>query len=200
METLVQSLVENLGVFGIALLMFLENIFPPIPSELIMPLAGYLAARGEISLLTVIFAGTAGSLLGILPWYFLGRAFGQNRLELLAARYGRWLTMTPDDVTAAVRVFNRYGPASVLCGRLVPAVRTLISVPAGLARMPFSTFFAYSAVGTFLWTTFLTLSGYTLGQAYESVSAYVDPVSTTVLVLIVLIYIYRVVTFRPQRT
>lgn len=188
---------DHFGVFGIGLLMFLENIFPPIPSELIMPLAGYLATRGDMSIVTVIAAGSIGSLLGILPWYFLGRVLGEKKLKAFAARHGRWLTMSPSDIETASDRFRRNGRVSVLVGRLIPTVRTLISVPAGIARMPFWQFCAFSAVGSVLWTAALALSGYGLGQAYETVKTYVDPVATTVLCALIIAYGYRVVTFKP---
>ncbi|MFD2237388.1 DedA family protein [Aureimonas populi] len=197
MDQFVKSLMEDFGAFGIALLMFLENIFPPIPSEIIMPLAGYQAATGQMSIVSVLVAGTIGSLLGIIPWYFLGYFFGKQRIMALAARWGRWMTMTPKDVDTADGWFRRHGYWAVFLGRLVPTVRTLISVPAGLARMPFALFLAFSAIGTAIWTAGLALAGYLLGQNYELIDAYVGPVSNAVIIGIVALYIYRVVTFKP---
>jgi membrane protein DedA with SNARE-associated domain len=199
MEAFVQSMMNKLGPFGIALLMFLENVFPPIPSELIMPLAGYLATRGDMNILVVIAAGTIGSLLGTLPWYYLGRRLGHDGVRRLAERHGRWLTLHPDDVDAATDRFKRFGRTSVLVGRLIPTVRTLISVPAGVARMPLAQFLAFSTIGTLAWTAALALAGYLLGQAYSLVSAYVDPISTAILVILVAAYIYRVWTYKEAR-
>lgn len=199
MENLVHMMMEKLGPVGIALLMFLENVFPPIPSELIMPLAGYLATRGDMNILVVIAAGTIGSMLGILPWYFLGRRLGHHGVRKFASRHGRWLTMTASDVDAAADRFKRHGAVSVLVGRLIPTVRTLISVPAGVANMPIGQFLALSFVGTLAWTSALAVAGYLLGQAYSVVADYVDPVSTGVLVVLVAIYIYRVVTYKEER-
>jgi membrane protein DedA with SNARE-associated domain len=198
MESFVQSMMQSLGAFGIALLMFLENIFPPIPSELIMPLAGYRATQGDIPIVLVIVAGSIGSLLGVIPWYYAGRVLGKERLKRFSARHGRWLTLSPADIEAADRWFRAKGPMAVLFGRLVPTVRTLISVPAGIAKMPIGKFLIYSAIGTVLWTTALAMAGYLLGQAYHTVSTYVGPVSNGILVLIVAYYIYRVVTFDPS--
>ncbi|MBC8129969.1 MAG: DedA family protein [Rhizobiaceae bacterium] len=199
MDVFVQTMMESLGPFGIALLMFLENIFPPIPSEVIMPLAGYKAASGEMSIWTVIVAGSIGSLAGIVPWYYLGYAFGEKRILWLAERYGRWMTMTPEDVEAADRWFRHYGYWAVSFGRLVPTVRTLISVPAGLSRMPFGLFMLVSAVGTVVWTAGLALAGYILGQNFSSIEEYIGPVSTGVVVVVVVVYLYRVVTFKPTK-
>ncbi|WP_061932467.1 DedA family protein [Aureimonas sp. AU22] len=198
MDTFVQTLMQDYGVAGIAFLMFLENIFPPIPSEIIMPLAGYQAATGNHSFLAVVLAGTFGSILGILPWYYLGLWFGEERIIRLADRFGRWMTMTADDVEAADRWFRKYGLWAVLFGRLIPTVRTLISVPAGLARMPMGTFLLFSAIGTLVWTTGLALAGYLLAQQYELVDQYIGPVSNAVIAIVVLIYVYRVVTFKPS--
>lgn len=198
MEDFVHMMMQRFGATGIALLMFLENVFPPIPSELIMPLAGYRATQGDMSIVTVIIAGSIGSLLGILPWYLAGRLLGERRVKAFAARHGRWLTLTPADVDAAERWFREKGMMAVLLGRLVPTVRTLISVPAGIARMPFVPFLLFSAVGTVAWTSLLALAGYALGQAYDTVAAYVDPVSTTILVVMVVVYLYRVVRYQPQ--
>lgn len=198
MESFVQSMIQSLGAFGIALLMFLENIFPPIPSELIMPLAGYRSAQGDMSIVIVIVAGGIGSLLGVLPWYYVGRALGKERLKRFSGRYGRWLTLLPADIESADRWFHEKGALAVLFGRLVPMVRTLISVPAGIAQMPVAKFLIYSAIGTVIWTMALTIAGYLLGQAYQTVSTYVGPVSNGILFLMVAYYLYRVVTFDPS--
>lgn len=200
MEALVQAIMQRLGPFGLGLLMFLENVFPPIPSELIMPLAGYLAARGDMNIFVVIGAGTVGSLLGTLPWYYLGRRLGHHGVRRLAENRGRWLTMSPSDVDAASDRFKRHGNWSVMLGRLIPTVRTLISVPAGVANMPLGQFLLFSSIGTLLWTAALALADYLLGQAYSTIQDYVDPVSTAVLVILIGYYIYRVVTFKKERT
>ncbi len=199
MEDLVQSMMQSFGAFGIALLMFLEHIFPPIPSELIMPLAGYRASQGDMSIVTVIIAGSIGSLLGVMPWYYAGRFLGEARLKQFARKHGRWLTLSEDDVHTANQKFRRHGPLAILVGRLIPTVRTLISVPAGVAQMSLATFTLFSAIGTVIWTAGLALAGYVLGQAYDVVSSYVDPVSTTIAIGLVLFYGYRVATYKDAR-
>ena len=194
----IESMVSSMGVVGVALLMFLENVFPPIPSELIMPLAGYTAAKGNADIVLVILSGTIGSLAGASFWYAIGRWFGEERLKRFADRYGRWLTLSRQDIDKADDWFDTHGHKAVLVGRLVPTVRTLISVPAGLSEMPVRRFLIYSGIGTAAWTTILALLGYWLGSQYEQVSAWLDPVSFGVLGLIVLIYLYRVATFRKK--
>ena len=196
----ITDFVTQSGYLGIALLMFAENIFPPIPSELIMPLAGFSAAEGDLSLIGVLIAGTIGSLLGALPWYYAGYYFKLDRLKRLADRHGRWLTMTSDDVDTASSWFRRYGASAVFFGRLIPTVRTLISVPAGINRMGMMRFLAWSALGTVLWTAFLTLAGYVLQSQYDRVAGWLDPVTQVVVAFLVFGYVYRVVTFgRRQR-
>ncbi|CUH75954.1 DedA family protein [Tropicibacter naphthalenivorans] len=191
----ITNVMSALGAFGVASLMFLENVFPPIPSELIMPLAGFNAARGAQTLWIVILAGTVGSLAGAIFWYWLGRRLGARRVREMAQRHGRWLTMTPEDVDRANDWFHRHGRAAVVLGRLVPTVRTLISVPAGVACMPVWEFALWSTVGTAIWTALLTLAGYVLESQYELVSEWLNPVSTVLVVGFVLVYVYRVVTF-----
>lgn len=190
---------EKMGAVGIALLMFAENVFPPIPSELIMPLAGFSAARGELHLATVVAAGSTGSLLGALLWYYIGKKIGAQRLRRWSAKHGRWLTLAPDEVDRACGWFNRHGGKAVFIGRLIPALRTLISVPAGIAGMPLRPFILYSAVGTVLWTTLLALAGYLLESQYYKVAGWMNPVSNAILGLLALFYIYRVVTFRRRQ-
>src|SRR5690606_15923961 len=125
------GVITELGYPGIVLLMLLEAVFPPIPSELIIPFAGYSAAQGALDPVLVVLSASLGSLLGMVPWYLAGRLFGLERCRWLADRYGRWLTVTSADIVRADGWFARYGGAVVLFGRLLPIIRTLISVPAG---------------------------------------------------------------------
>ena len=199
MASWIESMVETSGVFGIALLMFLENVFPPIPSELIMPLAGYTAAQGSANIVLVILAGSIGSLAGAYLWFVVGHWIGEERLKRLADRYGRWMTVTRDDIDKADDWFDQHGHKAVLIGRLIPTIRTLISVPAGLSEMHWQTFLLYSAIGTVAWTALLALLGYWLGSAYEQVSTWLDPISLAILGLIVAIYLWRVITFKPSK-
>ena len=190
---------ENMGTVGIALLMFAENVFPPIPSELIMPLAGFSAAQGERNLLMVIIAGSIGSLLGALLWYYIGQKIGAERLERWAEKHGRWLTLSPKEVEQSCAWFNRHGGKAVFIGRLMPAVRTLISVPAGIAGMPLGSFLVYSTAGTIIWTALLATAGYFLESQYDKVAHWMNPVSNVVIGLIILGYLYRVVRFRRRQ-
>lgn len=194
----ITSFIEGGGALAIAALMLLENVFPPIPSELIMPLAGFNAARGGTPLLLVILAGAAGSLAGAWLWYLVGRAYGIARLRRMIVRHGRWLTMTPSELERAQQWFDRHGRSAVFFGRLFPTVRTLISVPAGLARMFMPRFILFSALGSILWCSMLALAGYWLESRYEQVSAWLNPVSTVIVTALIAGYIWRVIRWRPN--
>lgn len=191
--------ITDFGYLGIFLLMLLESVFPPIPSELIIPFAGFSAARGELDLIGVLLAATAGAVVGMVPWYLAGRLFGLERIRRLADRFGRWFTLNADEIDTATAWFRRYGPVVVFFGRLVPLIRTLISVPAGLARMPAALFFGASALGALLWNLVLVGSGYLLNEHYEAVEVVLDPATIIVLGAVVLVYLYRLVTWRPGR-
>jgi membrane protein DedA with SNARE-associated domain len=194
-EALAQ-LIDRGGYPGIILLTFIETIFPPLPSEVFMPMAGYAAARGDLSLFGVIMSGTLGSLAGAWFWYGVGRAIGLERARELAARHGRWLTLHPRDIDRGTAWFDRFGGAVVLFGRMVPAIRSVVSVPAGIAHMPVGRFLALTAVGTIIWTSVLMTAGYLLGADYGQVSVWADPLSKLVLAGIVGAYLYRLVTFK----
>ncbi|WP_230530869.1 DedA family protein [Microvirga roseola] len=194
----ITGFVETSGYFGIAFLMLAENVFPPIPSEIIMPLAGFTAKQGSLSLVGVILAGSIGSVAGTTVWYFLGRWIGLERLRSFAARHGRWLTLTPEELDRTQRFFERHCGKAVLIGRLIPAVRTLISVPAGIVAMGLGRFLLYSTVGTLFWVSLLAGAGYLLGSQYQAVSGWLNPITNVIIGLAVLWYLYRVITFRPK--
>jgi membrane protein DedA with SNARE-associated domain len=184
---------------GIALLMFLENLFPPIPSELIMPLAGFTIAKGDMEFVPAILAGVIGTVLGAFPWYYLGKLVSEERLEHLADKYGKWITVTSKDIGKANKWFNRHGIKAVFFGRLVPGVRTLISLPAGINNMSLVPFILYSTIGTTLWVVFLTATGYLLGNNYQLVEEYLGPISKIVLLSLIIWFIIWIVRKRNRR-
>jgi membrane protein DedA with SNARE-associated domain len=192
------STIQSTGYFGIILLMFLENVFPPIPSEVIMPLAGYMAAEGKQNLLGVIIAGTAGAVIGALPLYYAGYFLGEERLKAFADKHGRWLTISREDLDRAKKWFDQHGRWAVLICRLVPALRSLISIPAGIAKMSLTLFLCYTTIGAALWTALLTYAGYLLGAKFEDVDKYLNPASYIVLAAILIMYVKRVLTFRKD--
>ncbi|NNG21663.1 DedA family protein [Telluria aromaticivorans] len=195
----ITEFLETAGYLGVFVLMALENIFPPIPSELIMPFAGFVVARGDLSLAGVLIAGTAGSIAGALPWYYGARIYGKERLKKFADRHARWLTVTAEDVDKAIAAFDRHGRSVVLFGRLIPAIRTLISVPAGLACMSLGQFLLYSTIGSLIWTGFLTAGGFLMESNYEQIGKYIDPVSKIIFGILLTWYLYRVVTHRQAK-
>ncbi|MBH9536712.1 DedA family protein [Novosphingopyxis sp. YJ-S2-01] len=194
----ITHLLDQLGYVGIALLMLLENVFPPIPSELIMPLAGFDAARGDMNVYLVILSGSIGSVAGALFWYVIGRWIGEDRLKRFASRHGRLLTLNASEIERVNRWFDKHNEKAVLLGRLVPAVRTLISVPAGIFEMSLGRFLIYSTIGTVGWTALLTFGGYMLGDRYELVQTWINPVSNIIVGVIVLAYLYRVMRWRAD--
>ncbi len=194
----IERLIEQAGYWGIALLMFLENLFPPIPSEVIMPMGGFVASDGRLAIGGVLAAGVGGALAGALFWYAIGRRLGETRLKRLAARHGRWITLSPEEIDALSRWFRRHRNWAVPLGHLVPGVRTLVSIPAGLFGMNPAWFILLSAVGAGAWTCLLGLAGYALGRNFDSVDRYVGPVGTGMLAAAVAYYLWRVATFRTR--
>jgi membrane protein DedA with SNARE-associated domain len=166
-----------LGYGLITLGMFLENLVPPIPAELIMPLGGFLAHKGQLQLLPVILSGLLGTVLGAWFWYGIGRLINEERLEHLIGRHGRWLGVTPGGLRQSRRWFNHHGAAVVFWGRLVPGVRTLISVPAGIELMPQPAFLFWTSAGSSLLVSALALAGNTLGENYGKVLRWMEPFS-----------------------
>jgi membrane protein DedA with SNARE-associated domain len=182
-----------MGYPGQVMVMFLENIFPPIPSEVILPLAGSLALEGRFTLLGVTATGTAGSIAGALVFYALGRLFGEPRVRFLMRRYGKWLMLSEADFDKALEWFDRYGERVIFFGRMVPIVRSLISIPAGIASMNLTFFVLYTAIGTGMWSFLLAFAGYLLGKSWALVSDWVSRYEKAALIVgIVAIVIFFV--------
>ncbi|MBD0292378.1 MAG: DedA family protein [Jiangellaceae bacterium] len=185
------DVIAMLGEIGVGVLTFVETVFPPVPSELILPLSGYLAERGRMNVVLVIAAATTGAVLGALVLYGLARAFGEERAR-------RWLSRLPlvdeSDFDQASAWFHRYGPGVVFFGRLVPIVRSLVSLPAGAQRMPLLPFVVLTAAGSALWNGALVSAGYALGTQYERVEkylGYLDYVVFAALAAVVGWFVFR---------
>ncbi|MEV4480521.1 DedA family protein [Micromonospora coxensis] len=165
----VAGVIDSLGAFGVAFLVALESIIPPIPSEIVLALAGYLASTGRFNLVLIVLAATVGSLVGALVLYWVGAALGEDRLK-------HWLDRLPlvdlDDLEKADRWFERYGRWAVLIGRVVPVVRSLVSVPAGANRMPMGEFVLLTTLGSGVWNSLIVGLGYALGSRWEDVDRY----------------------------
>jgi membrane protein DedA with SNARE-associated domain len=191
-------LIDSTGYIGVFLLMFLETVFPPIPSEVIMPVAGLRAAQGPLHLAGVIGAGSAGAMVGNFFWYLLARVIGMDRFHPFINRHGRWLTMDWGDVQKAERLFGRFGGVVVGIGRVLPTVRSVVSIPAGLLHMRLKTFLVWSTVGTVAWSSGLAVAGYLLGRRFTRIEEVVGPLSTVVIGAIVLLYLWRQLTWRRR--
>jgi len=181
--TWAQSVVSSMGYPGLVMVMFLENIFPPIPSEVILPLAGSLALEGRFTLWGVTAVGSMGSMAGALVFYALGYLFGEPRVRFLMRRYGRWLMLSEADLDKALEWFDRYGERVIFFGRMVPIVRSLISIPAGIASMNLAVFCLYTAIGTGIWSFLLTFAGYLLGKSWPLVSDWVSRYEKAAIVI-----------------
>ena len=181
-----QSVIHTAGYPGLVLVMFLENIFPPIPSEVILPLAGSLALEGRFTLLGVTAMGSTGSVGGALVFYTLGHLLGEARVRELIRRYGRWMMLSEEDFDKALVWFNRYGEGVIFFGRMMPIIRSLVSIPAGIASTNLVRFSLYTAIGTALWSFLLAFAGYLLGQSWPLVSQWISRYEKVILMLVVL--------------
>jgi membrane protein DedA with SNARE-associated domain len=195
----IAGLIERLGYAGIAFLTLLENFIPPLPSEVIIPLAGFVAAKGSLNFWLVVAAASAGAIAGATGWYLVARSIGNRRLRRWIDQHGHWVTLTCRDIDKAQAWFDRHGAWAVFLGRLVPGVRTFVSVPAGFAEMPVLPFLASTALGTVLWTLGLAWAGTLLEARYELIGDYVNPISKVLLAAFVLYLGWRYVTVFRNR-
>ncbi|MCX6462771.1 MAG: DedA family protein [Pseudonocardiales bacterium] len=186
----VVDLMETLGAPGVGLAIALENLFPPLPSEVFLPLAGFAAARGELSVGAAIVWTTLGSLVGALALYGLGAGLGRERLRAIADRMP---LVDVGDIDKAEEWFARHGPKAVFFGRMIPLVRSMISVPAGVERMPLPLFAALTTAGSLIWNSAFVLAGYGLGENWHVVEQYAGIASRVVLVAVVLALVWFVV-------
>lgn len=184
---IVQSLILQLGYPGIAAVMFIENVFPPIPSEVVMPFAGLLVGRGELNFVGVWLAGTLGSALGGLVLYYVGWWGGDTVIRGILRRYGKWLGIPESDYDRALKVFNRFGTPAVFFGRLIPIVRSLISLPAGADHMPLPRFLLFTTAGSAIWSGVLAYAGMVLGENWEEVIGFIDQYQTLTMIVLVIL-------------
>ncbi len=183
----VQEVIERLGAVGVALLVVLENVFPPIPSEIVLPFAGFVAQRGDGSVVLMIVAATVGAVIGALILYYVAALIGPVRLGVFIAKFGKWFGVKPSDLVRAEQWFDRHAVAAVLLGRCVPLIRSVVSVPAGFRRMRLVRFVTYTALGSAVWNTVLIGAGAVLGNQWEKVEPYVAVLQWLVLAAIVLL-------------
>lgn len=181
----IENIILTLGYPGITLIMLIENLFPPIPSELVMPFAGFLAARGEFNPLWVGVSGTVGSVLGAVALYYIGYLAGEPLVRPFIRRYGKFFLLSEDDLNRSLKVFSDHGDVMVFFGRVVPLIRSLISLPAGMNRMPLGRFLLFTTLGSAIWTSLLTVAGMVLGANWERVLDFIDTYQKFVLAAIV---------------
>ena len=198
MHELIIRAIEQGGLVGIFLLMALENIFPPIPSEVIMGLGGVAVSRGTMDFWPLMISGTVGSTLGNYAWYWLGDHWGRTRLEPFVERWGRWLTMEWEDVERARGFFRRHGPWVVFVFRFTPIFRTMISLPAGLAHMGVWRFLAFTFAGAFIWNLLLVEGGRRLADWLEESQHILGWIILGFIGLALIGYLWRVVTWKPR--
>ncbi|MFO7321456.1 MAG: DedA family protein [Chloroflexota bacterium] len=189
----IQQLVSFLGYPGIALASLLEAVFPPLPSELVMPFGGFQVARGDLTFAGVVIAGTLGSLAGAIVVYHFGRWADEALIRRFLRRYGRYFGVSEHDLDRALAIFSRYGEAVVFFGRLIPLIRTLISIPAGMERMPLPRFALFTALGTAIWSALLAGAGYLLGDNWEQLLVWMESYQTFMLVVSAVIGVALVV-------
>ncbi len=194
MLSLIAHFVASLGYLGVALLMAIENIVIPLPSELIMPLAGFLAGRGYMSLPGVIIAGSVGSVAGAIPVYWIARKVGEERVTEWIVSDARWLRIRARDIEAANARFKRHGRRSVFLSQLIPGLRVLISIPAGVAGMDLRWFIVTNLAGTFIWCGALAIAGEELGVHFSAVAHLMRPIlwiSTALAVAVLSVWAWR---------
>ena len=182
------TVISELGYAGVFFLMAAESMIIPIPAELVMPFAGFLAAQGKFQMVYIFLASSLGSITGSLISYWMGR-IGGNRLVI---HFGKYLLLDLADLKKTERYFERRGEGTIFVGRLIPVVRHLISIPAGIGRMNLKKFSLYTLAGASLWNMLLAYLGYVLGQNWNKIRHYTEPVSVTVVILLVAGFVYFV--------
>lgn len=201
---IIQDIILALNYPGIAAIIFTENVFPPIPSELVLPFAGFLVANGELNLIITIIAATIGSVLGAIVLYYLGLWLEDHVILNFVRRYGKWFTVTEEEFTRVLELFKKRGEWIVLFGRVIPIVRSLISVPAGMSKMPLGRFVLFTAIGSTVWNTLLVVAGYLLGANWEQILEIIDQYQDIVIIVgavaVVAFVVWRVMVVRGRRS
>ncbi len=201
MEQIMIDIMNSFGYFGIFFLIMIENVFPPIPSELILTFGGFMTVSSNMTVVGVIIAATLGSLLGAFILYGIGKLLNKERLiKIVTSKYGKLLRVKPKDIEAADHWFDTKGSITVLICRCVPIVRSLISVPAGMSDMPIPKFFIYTIIGSAVWNTFLVCVGAFAGDQKDAILAFIDQVSHIILIVLVIAFVGFVIWFYKRKT
>jgi membrane protein DedA with SNARE-associated domain len=188
------DIIEKFSYWGLFLILVLENVFPPIPSEAVLPLAGFLTGQGKMNFLLAVIAATLGAVVGALILYYVGWWFGERRVRWMVAKWGKWFAVTEEDVDTADDWFDRHGNLAVMFCRCVPIVRSIVSIPAGMRRMPLGPFIIYSAIGSAAWNSILIGLGWIVGDNWEDIEHYADYLQYVVALLILalaVLWVYK---------
>ena len=185
----------NIAYFVICFAMFLENIIPPIPSEVIMPLGGFLVFQGNLNFYVLVIFGLIGTVLGSLPWYYLGRFLNEKKLASFVESKGKFLGINVKDFNKSKLWFDKYGVSLVFWGRLIPGIRTLISVPAGIELMPLKKFLVWTSLGSLIWVVLLSLAGYVFGENYRLIETYLDNLKVFIKPFLLIISIFFILKY-----
>ena len=185
LATWAQDVIEQFGYVGVALLVVAENVFPPIPSEIVLPFAGFVAQRGSESVVLMILAATVGSVGGALIMYWIAAVIGDERLHAFTRKFGKWVQIREVDLTRAEEWFDRHATSAVLLGRCVPLIRSVVSIPAGVRRMKLVPYIAYTFVGSLVWNILLIGAGALLGDNWERVGDVMSPIQKLVELMVV---------------
>ncbi len=186
---------STIAYLTICLAMFLENIIPPIPSEIIMPLGGFFVYQQKLNFYILVFWGVFGTILGSMPWYYLGKLVNEKRLSNFLDKRGKYIGLSSNDLIKSKRWFDKYGVSLVFWGRLVPGIRTLISVPAGIELMPLKKFLIWTSLGSLIWVTLLTYAGFVFGENYPIIETYLNQIKYIVKPILILIFVYFLIKF-----
>ena len=199
MENWIIEMMNSYGYIGILLLIALENIFPPIPSEVILTFSGFLTTTSDATITGVIIFSTIGSVVGAIILYGIGLLLNVHRLEKIVDRWGHILRLTRKDIRKADAWFHKFGIWAVLVGRLVPLVRSLISIPAGMAHMNFGVFLLFTTIGSLIWNSILVNVGAALGSSWSTVVGYMDTYSNIVVIILGALFLLFVFLYVRSR-
>ena len=186
---------SSIAYLTICLAMFLENIIPPIPSELIMPLGGFFVYQEKLNFYILVFWGLFGTIAGSMPWYYLGKLANERRISQFLDKRGKYLGITSNDLNKSKIWFDKYGVSLIFWGRLVPGIRTLISVPAGMELMPLKKFLIWTTLGSLIWVSLLTYAGFVFGENYQIIETYIIQIKYFVKPILILLFIYFLIKF-----
>ena len=200
MQDLIIEIMNNFGYIGVFLLITIENVFPPIPSEVILLFGGFMTTFSDMNIVGVIIASTLGSILGAIILYYIGKLLNKDRLKkIITSKPGKLLRLKPEDIDKADEWFDTKGNKTVFFCRFVPIIRSLISIPAGMSEMPMKKFLLYTAAGSLIWNAALTIAGSIVGENWTSIVDIMDQYSHIILILLIILFIIAVIIFYKKR-